>query len=333
MIKESIGKDSGNYLKMIGEEPIVQRKVAIVGTGQVGATFAFALMVSGVAMEIILINRNRELAEGHAMDLNHGLGFVQPVKIRAGDYADCENADVVVVTAGIGQKPGQSRLDLAQSNTSVFKEVIPEIVKYTPKNLLIVSNPVDILTYVALKVSGYPKNKVFGSGTVLDSSRFRYLLSRHCGVDARNVHAYIVGEHGDTEVPVWSKVSFGAVPFREYCPVCGRNCPHSQQEGIFSQVKEAAYEIIQKKKATYYAIALALVRIVSSVLRDENSILTVSTLIEGYYDITDVCFSVPVILNRRGASKMLKLSLDETELKHLRTSASTLRDILKKIDI
>lgn len=318
---------------MTVEETTGKNKVAIVGTGQVGATFAFALMISGVAMEIILINRNREVAEGHVMDLNHGLGFVQPVRIRAGDYADCENADIVVVTAGVPQKPDQSRLDLAQSNIAVFKEIIPKIVKHAPKNLLIVSNPVDILTYVALKVSGYPKNKVFGSGTVLDSSRLRYLLSRHCGVDARNVHAYIIGEHGDTEVPVWSKVSFGAVPFREYCPVCGRNCPHGERENLFSQVQKAAYEIIQKKRATYYAIALALVRIVSSVLRDENSILTVSTLIEDYYDITDVCFSVPVILNRGGVFRMLKLGLDETEVKNLQISASTLRDILKKVDI
>lgn len=315
------------------EDFIDKRKIAIVGTGQVGSTFAFSLMVSGLANEIVLINRARELAEGHAMDLKHGLSFVQPSRIYVGDYSDCKDANIVVITAGASQKPEESRLDLVRKNADVFKNIIPEIVKYNPRILLIVSNPVDILTYVALKVSGYPTNRVIGSGTVLDTARFRYLLSNHCAVDPRNVHAYIVGEHGDSEVPVWSQINIGGVLFREYCAVCQRQCPHDEREGIFNQVKNAAYEIIKKKGATYFAIGLALVRIVGSILRDENSVLTVSVLIDNYYDIGDVCLSIPVILNRRGISKILKISLDELEIKKFQASATTLKSTIKNLDI
>ena len=321
------------YLKTLEEDFMAERKVAIVGTGQVGSTFAFALMMSGLATSIVLINLPRERAEGHVMDLNHGLSFVQPSRIYVGDYSDCEDAGIVIVTAGANQRPGETRLDLVRKNTDIFKSIIPEIVRHNPRILLIVSNPVDVLTYVALKISEYPMNRVIGSGTVLDTARFRYLLSRHCEVDPRNVHGYIIGEHGDSEVPVWSQVNIGGVSFRQYCPVCGRNCPENEREEIFDQVKNAAYEIIKRKGATNFAIALALVRITGSILRDENSVLTVSTLVDDYYDIRDVCLSIPVILNRNGISKILEIGLDESEIRKLQGSAHVLRNVIKELDI
>lgn len=310
-----------------------ERKVVIVGAGQVGATFAFALMISGLASRITLIDQAAERAEGHVMDLNHGLSFVQPCRIYAGDYSDCGDASIVVVTAGASQKPGETRLDLTQRNADIFKSVIPQIVQHHPKILVIVSNPVDVLTYVALKISQYPQNRIIGSGTVLDTARFRYLLSRNCQVDPRNVHAYIVGEHGDSEVPVWSRVHIGGVSFRDYCAACQKNCTRNERDEIFNQVRSAAYEIINRKGATTFAIGLALVRIVGSILRDENSVLTVSTLLDGYYGISDVCLSVPVILNGSGVSRTLEIVLDESEMGKLRASADVLKAVIKKLDI
>lgn len=331
--KESFEQEPEKYLKALDEEMTDRRKVAIVGTGQVGATFAFALMVSGLATSIVLIDRRPEMAEGHAMDLNHGLSFVPPARIYASDYSECKDASIVVITAGAAQKPGETRLDLVQKNTDIFKAIIPEIVKYNPRILLIVTNPVDILTYVALKLSGYPMNRVMGSGTTLDTARFRYLLSEHCQVDPRNVHASIIGEHGDSEVAVWSQVNVAGVPLKDYCPVCKRNCPIEEREEIFNQVRSAAYEIISRKGYTNFAIALALVKIVESILRDENSVLPVSTLVDNYYDITDLCLSIPVILNRNGISRVIKIALDESEITKLQASATVLKEVIEALDI
>jgi len=326
-------QDPEEYIKPLEEDITDRRKVAIVGAGQVGSTFAFALMISGLATSIVLIDQAPEIAEGHVMDLNHGLSFIQPSRIYVGDYSDCKDANIVVVTAGASQKPGETRLDLVRRNTDIFKDIIPEIARYNPRTLLIVSNPVDVLTYVALKLSQYPMNRVIGSGTSLDTARFRYLLSRHCEVDPRNVHAYIIGEHGDSEVPVWSQANIGGVLLGQYCPVCRRRCPENEREEIFNQVKDAGYEIVEKKGATYFAIGLAVVRIVGSILRDENSVLTVSSLVDGYYDIGDVCLSVPSILNRNGLSRTLKIALDESEIKKLQASAAVLKDVIKTLDI
>jgi L-lactate dehydrogenase len=309
------------------------RKVAVVGAGQVGATFAFALTISGLASGIALIDRDRERAEGHVMDLNHGLSFVQPSKIYAGGFEECRGAHIVLITAGAAQKPGETRLDLAQRNTDIFKEIIPEIAAYDPGILIVVSNPVDVLTYVALEVSGYPMNRVIGSGTALDTSRFRYLLSRHCSVDPRNVHAYILGEHGDSEVPAWSQVNIAGIPFSEYCAVCGRHCGHDEKQELFRQVRDAGYQIIRRKGHTNFAIALAMVRIVSSILRDENSVLTVSTLVDDYYGIGGVCLSVPVILNRDGVVARHRIMLDDAEISGLKASARILREIVSKLRI
>jgi L-lactate dehydrogenase len=310
-----------------------ERKVVIVGAGQVGATFAFALMTSGLAGSIVLIDQAAERAEGHVMDLNHGLSFVQPCRIYAGDYTDCRDASIVVITAGASQKPGETRLDLTQRNADIFKSIIPQIVQHQPKMVVVVSNPVDVLTYVALKISQYPENRIIGSGTVLDTARFRYLLSKNCQVDPRNVHAYIIGEHGDSEVPVWSQVNIGGVSFRDYCTVCQKHCAGNERDEIFKQVRTAAYEIISRKGATTFAIGLALVRIVGSILRDENSVLTVSTLLDGYCGISDVCLSIPVILNRNGVSRALDMALDDSEVGKLKASADILKSAFKKLRI
>jgi len=310
-----------------------RRKIAVIGSGQVGATFAFSLMISGLPSRIVLIDVNEKLAEGHAMDLNHGLPFVQPMQIQSGTYSDCKDTDIVVITAGAAQKPGESRLDLVRKNTEIFKQMIPEIVRYNPRILLIVSNPVDILTYVALKVSGYPMNRVMGSGTVLDTARFRSLLGINCRVDPRNVHAYIIGEHGDSEVPVWSQVNMGGISFSEFCALCQLGCTLKRREDIFSQVKQAAYEIIDRKGATNFAIALAPVKIVGAIFRDENSLLTVSSLLDEYYGIRDICLSIPVIVNRQGVFRQLGLSLDESEVEKLRASARALKKVIHSLTL
>jgi len=310
-------------------------KIVIVGAGNVGSTFAFTLMISGVAREIVLIDNNEQWAKGECMDLNHGASFVHPVNVYSAGYEGCRDADIVVITAGAKQKPGQTRTDLIKTNTEIFKDIIPKIVKYAKEAiLLVVTNPMDILTYVALKISGLSSNKVLGSGTVLDSSRFRYLISEHCHVDPRNVHAYIIGEHGDTELPVWSHANIGGMVLAKYCPICENHCDYKKELGkIFEEVKDAAYKIIESKGATYYAIGLALVRIVEAILRDENSVLPISTLIDNYYGTSDVCLSLPSIVNRGGVKGFLKLKLSSIEQKQFRHSANTLKDIIKNIKL
>lgn len=310
-------------------------KVAIIGAGNVGSTFAYALMISGLAREIVLIDRNLKKAEGECMDLNHGLSFAHPVRIYAAGLEGCSDADVIVITAGARQKPGQTRLDLVKENAAMFKNMIPEIIKNAKDAiLLIVSNPVDILTYLTLKISGFPKNQVFGSGTVLDSSRFRFLISQHCEVDPRNVHAYIIGEHGDTELPVWSHANIGGMLLTNYCAICGRGCDFRDDLGkIFEDIKNSAYKIIESKGATYYAIGLALVKIVGAILRDENSVLPVSVLVNDYYGVDDVCLSLPSIVNRNGISRVLPFELSPTEQEQFRHSAQTLKSIIKEIKI
>ena len=331
--KRAFESNPEKYSGAFGQPAAGRRKVVVVGAGQVGATICFALMISGLASTIVLIDLNRDLSEGHAMDLNHGLSFAQPANIFAGDYSECKSADIVIVTAGAAQKKGETRLDLVRKNAEIFKDIIPKVAAQDPGIILIVTNPVDILTYVALKISGYPMNRVIGSGTTLDTARFRFLLSRHCRVDPRNVHAYIIGEHGDSEVPVWSQVNIAGVPLKNTCPVCRRDCLIGEREGIFEQVKDAAYEIINRKGYTNFAISLALVRIVGSILRDEKSVLTVSSLIDEYYDIKDVCLSIPAILDMNGVFKHIYINLDDAESHKLRASAKTLKEIIGNLDI
>lgn len=310
-------------------------KVSIIGSGNVGSTFAFALMISGIAREIVMIDRNGLLAEGQCMDLNHGLSFTRPAKIYSSGYDGCADSDVIVVTAGAKQKPGQSRMDLLQQNVAIYKDIIPNILRYARNAIILaVTNPIDILTYAALKISGLPKNQVIGSGTVLDSSRLRYLISENCNVDPRNVHAYIIGEHGDTELAVWSNANIGGMPLTEYCALCNKKCDYEIKLGeIFEEVKNAAYKIIEAKGATYYAIALALVRITEAIFRDENSILPVSTLINDYYGINDVCIGIPCQVNRNGVEKFLSLELSIQEQEQFKHSANTLKEMIRNLDL
>lgn len=311
------------------------QKISIIGAGNVGSSFAFALTISGLAREIVIVDRNEKKAGGECMDLSHGLSFAKPASIYSAGFEGCVGSDIVVITAGAKQQPGQSRLDLVQENTEIFKSLIPSVLKYAREAIiLVVTNPVDILTYVTLKISGLPYGRVMGSGTVLDSSRFRYLISQHCRVDARNVHAYIIGEHGDTELAVWSNANIAGLNIAKYCPHCKNlnNCRRqSALNEIFEEVKNAAYKIIEAKGATYYAIALALVRIVEAILRDENSVLPVSTLISAYYGIDDVCLGMPSIVNRGGVENFLRLELSDEEVKKLQHSADSLKAILRSI--
>ncbi|MDD3839402.1 MAG: L-lactate dehydrogenase [Clostridia bacterium] len=312
----------------------VRNKVVIIGTGLVGATSAFAIMEDGVASEIVLIDIDKDRAEGEVMDLNHGISFVAPCDIKVGDYSDCQHADIIIIAAGANQKPGETRIDLARKNVHIFKEIVPQIMKYNKQAvLLVVTNPVDILTYVTFKISGLPSNRVIGSGTVLDSSRFRYLLGENCGVDVRNVHAYIIGEHGDSEVAAWSLANIAGIGIENYCPICKNVCDRNQKYRLFEEVRDSAYKIIEKKGATYYAVALAVRRIVQSILRNENSILTVSSLMKGYYGVEDVCLSLPTIVNRKGVKQVLELSLAEREIKLFQESAQKMRQVLDDLDI
>ncbi|MDZ7724884.1 MAG: L-lactate dehydrogenase [candidate division KSB1 bacterium] len=306
-------------------------KICIVGAGQVGSTFAYALMIRGLASEIVLIDKNENLAQGQAEDISHGLPYVQPAQIRAGDYNECENADIVVITAGAAQKPGESRLDLTKKNVDIFSSIVPHITKYTKDAILVVvSNPVDVLTYAAVKFSDLPPHRVLGSGTTLDSARFRYLLSQHCGTDSRNVHAYIIGEHGDSEVAAWSLVHISGVQLDDYCSICEQQCDKSIREQIFHNVKSAAYHLIEKKGATYHAIGLATLTILEAILRNQNSILTVSTLMNQHMGMNDVCLSVPTMLNRNGVGKRIALPLLQDEQKALHHSADVIKEAIEK---
>jgi len=304
-------------------------KIVILGAGFVGSSTAYACMLGGTAQEIVLIDKMKEKARGEVMDLNHGASFVRPVHIHAGDYPDCRGADIIVITAGAPQKPGQSRLDLVHINTRIIEQIIDSIRPYNQEGIIIIAtNPVDIMAYVAWQYSGLPSHRVIGSGTVLDTSRFRHLLSERCGIDPRNVHAYVIGEHGDSEIPLWSKANIGGIPLEEFCSQCPSICSQDNREEIAHMVREAAYEIIDGKGATYYAIALALRRIIESILRDEHSVLTVSTFIENFYGMSDLYLSLPCVLGRSGVKKVIPFSLVEEEKEQFIRSARTIKNLL-----
>jgi L-lactate dehydrogenase len=307
-------------------------KIAIVGSGSVGSTYAYSLMISGLAREIVLIDQNEMLAKGECMDLNHGISFVHQTKIYAAGFEGCNDADIVIITAGAEQKMGQSRTELAIENVAVFKEIIPEITKYA-KNaiLLVVSNPVDILTYITLKISGFPANRVLGTGTVLDTKRFKFMISESCKVDIQNVHAYIIGEHGDSEFPVWSNATISGIEIEKYCTLYARlNNGKNELAQLFINIKNSAYEIIKAKGVANYSIALAILRITKAIVRNENSILPVSTHINDYYTINDICISIPAIVNKQGVEQFLKLELSEHEQSLFQHSAETIKMIIKQ---
>ncbi len=309
-------------------------KVAVIGTGFVGSSFAYSLMIHGTVSEIVLIYIDMKRAEGEAMDLNHGVSFVQPVRVWAGDYQDCQDADIVIITAGLAQKPGESRLNLVANNVEIFKQIVPRIKENNRTGILLVAtNPVDLMTYATLKLSGFPSSRVIGSGTILDTSRLRYVLGRHLKVDPRNVHAYIIGEHGDRELPAWSLASVAGSKLKEYSKANGQELDDLSLNKMFERVKNAAYKIIELKGRTYYAIGLGLTRIVESIIRDENAILTVSSLLHDYYGVDDICLSVPTIVNRNGVREALKLPLTDEEVRIFQSSASTLKNIAKSLTL
>ncbi|MCM3004684.1 L-lactate dehydrogenase [Priestia koreensis] len=301
------------------------RKVAVIGTGFVGSSYAFSLVNQGLVNELVLIDANKEKALGEALDMNHAVPFGNPLTISAGDYEDCKDADVVVITAGANQAPGETRLDLSEKNIDIFKKIVPAIMESGFSGILMVAtNPVDILSYVTWQLSGLPKERVIGSGTILDTARFRYLLSDYFHIDPRNVHAYIIGEHGDTELPVWSHAQIGGVPIQQF--LNGVEAPlHPDMQQLFVNVRDAAYQIINRKGATYYGIAMGLVRLTRAILNNEQSILTVSTLLEGQYGIDNVYIGVPAVINKDGIQRIIELSLSEKEQAQLLHSADTLK--------
>ena len=309
------------------------RKVAIIGCGFVGSSSAFALMQSGLFSEMVLIDADVNRAEGEALDISHGLPFAKPMKIYAGGYEDIADAAIVIVTAGAGQKPGETRLDLVKKNVEIFKSIIPEIAKQDFKGiLLIVANPVDILTYVAAKLSKLPQGRVFGSGTVLDSARLKYLLGEHLDVDNRSVHAFIIGEHGDSEMAAWSSANVSGIPLNDFCEMRGYFKHEESMKKILEEVKNSAYEIIEKKHATYYGIAMSVRRICEAIIRDERSILPVSSIQKGEYGIENVALSIPAIVGREGVEKVVPIKLSDTEKKELIKSAETLKNVLGTVE-
>ena len=309
------------------------RKVAIIGCGFVGSSSAFALMQSGLFSEMVLIDADVNRAEGEALDISHGLPFAKPMKIYAGNYEDIADAAIVIVTAGAGQKPGETRLDLVKKNVEIFKSIIPEIAKQDFKGiLLIVANPVDILTYVAAKLSKLPQGRVFGSGTVLDSARLKYLLGEHLDVDNRSVHAFIIGEHGDSEMAAWSSANVSGIPLNDFCEMRGYFKHEESMKKILEEVKNSAYEIIEKKHATYYGIAMSVRRICEAIIRDEKSILPVSSIQKGEYGIENVALSIPAIVGREGVEKVVPIKLSDTEKEELIKSANTLKNVLGTVE-
>ena len=296
------------------------RKVAIVGCGFVGSATAFALMQSELFTEMVLIDVDRDRAEGEALDIAHGMPFAGPMNIYAGDYDDAADAE--------------TRLDLVHKNVRIFKSIIPEIARRDYQGiLLVVSNPVDILTHVALKLSGMPENRVIGSGTVLDTARFKYILGEHLGVDPRNVHARIIGEHGDSEIAAWSTANVSGIPVNDFCELRGHFDHDESMQRIAEDVKNSAYEIIAKKKATYYGIAMSVKRICEAIVRDEKPILPVSNFQRGVHGLHDVVLSMPAVVGKDGIEYQVPTPLSDDELARLHASAKALQEVMAGLDL
>lgn len=310
---------------------VEKRKVVLVGTGFVGMSMAYALLNQGGVNELVLIDVAKEKAIGEAMDLSDGVPCASArMVIRAGDYSECKDANIVVITAGVAQKPGETRLDLAKTNAKIIKEVTENVVASGFKGIfLIASNPVDLMTYVVGKISGFQKNKVIGSGTVLDTARLRFLVAEHLNVSSKNVHAYIMGEHGDSSFVPWSKSYIGCKPLNDI--ITERKEPEDILENIYKQVQQEAYEIINKKKATYYGIGMGLTKIIKAILNDEHEILTISTYLNGEYGQNDLFIGVPAIVNSQGVQEILNLNLSEEEKEKLKCSCEVLKNMKNEI--
>ena len=310
------------------------QKAAVIGCGFVGSTIAYTLMQRGIFSELVLLDANHPKAEGEAMDISHGLPFAHAMDIRAGEYEDIADASVIIITAGANQKPGETRLDLVQKNAAIMRSVIGSIKRVRCEGiLLVVSNPVDILTQVALKESGFPKERVIGSGTVLDTARLKYLLSEKMDVDSRNVHAFIVGEHGDSELAVWSCANIYGIGLDEFVRMKGYRSFEEEKEQIYHAVRDSAYEIIERKGATYYGIGMAASKIAEAIVRDSHTVAPVSVSLNGEYGLIGLCLSIPSIIGRGGAEQILEIGFDPDEERRLHQSAAELTDVLKTIGI
>ncbi len=310
------------------------RKAAVIGCGFVGSATAFTLMQSRLFSELVLLDVNMEKADGEAKDIAHGIPFAGQMKIYAGTYDDVADASIIIITAGANQKPGETRLDLVQKNAAIYKGIIPEIVKRGFDGiLLIVSNPVDILTYVALKLSGLPENRVIGSGTVLDTARLKYALGEHLGVDSRSVHSFIIGEHGDSEIAAWSSTNVSGIPLNDFCEMRGHYNHDEAMDEIAEKVKNSAYDIISKKQATYYGIAMSVKRICECIVRNEHSILPISSMMHGEYGIEDITLSMPAIVGANGLETHVPISLSEEEAFKLKESANKLKEVAAGLDL
>lgn len=315
-------------------ENIKFRKAVIIGCGLVGSATAFSLMESGLFEELALIDSDYKKAEGEALDISHGVPFSRPIKIYAGNYDEIKDSDIVIITAGANQKDGETRIDLVKKNIQIFKSIIPEIKKRRYQGiLLIVANPVDILTYVAAKLSGVSKNKVIGSGTVLDTARLKYEIGRHLDVDSRSVHAFIIGEHGDSEIAVWSSANVSGIPLNKFCEIRGHFNHEAAADKIANDVKNSAYEIISMKKATNYGIAMSVKRICEAIVRNEKSIMPVSTLLNGEYNLKNVSLSIPSIVGKNGVETIIPISLNEKETEQLKLSYEKLKKIIEENEL
>lgn len=328
-----------NTILQIQEVPhmtqtINPRKAAIIGCGFVGSATAFTLMQSRLFSELVLLDANEAKADGEAKDIAHGIPFAGQMKIYAGTYDDIADSAIIIITAGANQKPGETRLDLVHKNVAIYKSIIPEISKRDFQGiLLIVSNPVDILTYTALKLSGFPENRVIGSGTVLDTARLKYALSEHLGVDSRSVHSFIIGEHGDSEIAAWSSTNVSGIPLNTFCEMRGHYNHDAAMDRIAEEVKNSAYDIISKKQATYYGIAMSVKRICECIIRNERSILPISSMMHGEYGISGISLSMPAIVGLNGIETHVPISLDADEAEKLRESAETLKKIAAELDL
>lgn len=306
-------------------------KVVVVGVGSVGSATAYTLLLSGIVSEIVLIDVNKDKAEGESMDLNHAAP--SNTRSRAGDYPDCAGAAIVIVTCGINQKNGQTRMDLAAKNANIMLEIIPNVAKYAPDTiLLIATNPVDVLTYISYKASGFPLSRVIGSGTVLDTARFKYILGEHFKISSDSIDACVIGEHGDSGVPVWSLTNIDGMKLRDYCEKANHIFDQNAFHRIFEQTRDAAYDIIKRKGYTSYGIAAGLLRIVKAIIEDTGSTLTVST-VGDYFGVEQIAISVPTKLNKSGAHQVAELSLDEKEIELMEKSASQIKSVIEHLEI
>lgn len=310
------------------------RKAVMIGCGFVGSASVFSLMQSGLFSEIVMIDADAAKAEGEAMDISHGIPYAREMKIYAGTYDDIKDAAIVIITAGANQKPEETRLDLVHKNVGIFKQILPEIRKRDFQGiLLVVANPVDILTQVAIKLSGLPENRVIGSGTVLDTARLKYRLGEHLSVDTKSIHAFVIGEHGDSEIVAWSSANVSGIPLNDFCELRGHYEHEENTKEIAEKVKNSAYEIIAKKRATYFGVAMAVKRICEVIIRDEKSILPVSTLLHGEHGMDDVVLSMPCVVGKDGISTRVPIKLDAEEEAKLQESARVLKEIFAGLDL